>query len=208
MRIRYALSGAASFEAHVRKSRFLALAQPIRTAQDAAAFLTAHTQADATHHCWAYRVGDLYRFHDDGEPGGTAGRPILHAIDNQQCDCVVVLVVRWFGGVKLGTGGLARAYGGTAAQCLRLAEKTALVDEVCIECCCPFAEMALARARLGGFAARIVKERFDTQGVVWQLMLPRDAAAGFLAAFLQITRGRGRARINDGSDVDDGAAVV
>jgi len=199
MQMRYTLSGPASFEAMVRKSRFLALAQPIRTVEDAAAFLTAHVQADATHHCWAYRVGDRYRFYDDGEPGGTAGRPILQAIDSQQCDRVVVLVVRWFGGVKLGTGGLARAYGGTSAQCLRLTEKTVLVDEARVDCRCLFADVALVRARLAGFDARIVEEQFDAQGAVWQLMLPRAQAAGFLAAFLQLTRGRGKARIHDGA---------
>jgi len=201
--MRYTLNGPASLEAIVRKSRFLALAQPIQSVEDAAPFLAAHTQPDATHHCWAYRIGDRYRFHDDGEPGGTAGRPILQAIDSQQCDRVVVLVVRWFGGVKLGTGGLARAYGGTAAQCLRLAEKIVLVDEVRVDCRCAFGDVALVRARLVGFDARIVEEQFDAQGVVWRLVLPRAQADGCLAAFLQLTRGQGRARIHDGSDDGD-----
>jgi len=205
MHTRYALSGPASLEATVRKSRFLALAQPIRSVQDAAAFLAAHVHADATHHCWAYRVGDRYRFYDDGEPGGTAGRPILQAIDSQRCDRVVVLVVRWFGGVKLGTGGLARAYGGTAAQCLRLADKTVLVEQVRVDCRCPFADVALVRARLAGFDARIVAEQFDAQGAVWQLALPRAQLAGCLAALLQLTRGQGRVRIHDSGD-DGGAA--
>ena len=75
---------------------------------------------DATHHCWAYRIGPAYRFGDDGEPGGTAGAPILRAIEGQGVDRVMVVVVRFYGGVKLGTGGLARAYGGTAAECLRM----------------------------------------------------------------------------------------
>ncbi len=89
----------------------------------------------ATHNCWAYRIGQDYRFNDDGEPGGTAGRPILQAIEGQGVDRVVVVVTRWYGGIKLGAGGLARAYGGTAAECLRLAERTPLVvmrDCVCV----------------------------------------------------------------------------
>jgi len=184
----------------VRKSRFLARAQPIRSVQDAMGFLTAQTLPDATHHCWAYRLGQVYRFHDDGEPGGTAGRPILQAIDGQQCDRVVVLVVRWFGGVKLGTGGLVRAYGGTAAQCLRLAEKIEIVDYVNADCHCPFSDVALVRARLHGFAARITQEDFNAQGARWHLELPRAQASDFLQAFLQLTRGQGRVQIHDGHD--------
>jgi len=195
--MRYTLCTSASFEAVVRKSRFLALARTIDSPQAAMDFLAAHRLSDASHHCWAYRLDAVYRFHDDGEPGGTAGRPILQAIDSQQCDHIVVLVIRWFGGVKLGTGGLMRAYGGTAAQCLRLAEKTVLVDEVRVDCRCPFADMALVRARLSGFDARIGAEKFDTQGAVWQLMLPRAQAHAFLAAFSQLTRGQGRAQMHD-----------
>jgi len=197
---RYVLRGLARLETQVRKSRFLALAQPVRSTDEAMAFLATQRYADATHHCWAYRVDDHYRFYDDGEPGGTAGRPILQAIDGQQCDRVVVVVVRWFGGVKLGTGGLARAYGGTAAQCLRLAEKTVLVDTVRVDCTCAFADMALVRARLGGFDAHIVQEQFDAHGVVWCMELPRARVHAFVAALMQLTRGQCGVQIGDGSD--------
>ena len=82
-------------------------------------FFAANSDPEATHNCWAYKIGQEYRFNDDGEPGGTAGRPILQAIEGQGMDRVAVLVVRWFGGVKLGAGGLVRAYGGCAANCGR-----------------------------------------------------------------------------------------
>ena len=72
-------------------------------------FFAANSDPEATHNCWAYKIGQEYRFNDDGEPGGTAGRPILQAIEGQGMDRVAVLVVRWFGGVKLGAGGLVRA---------------------------------------------------------------------------------------------------
>jgi putative IMPACT (imprinted ancient) family translation regulator len=68
-----------------------------------------------------------YRSSDDGEPAGTAGRPILAAIDGQGFDRVMVVVTRWFGGIKLGAGGLVRAYGGAAAECLRTAPRVPLV---------------------------------------------------------------------------------
>src|SRR5690625_4405222 len=130
----YTLKGPAQWEENIRRSRFLALADSVQTPEQAMAFIEAHSVPDATHNCWAYLIGDEYRFSDDGEPGGTAGRPILQAIQGQQCDQTVVLVIRWFGGTKLGTGGLVRAYGGCAAQCLRLADKTELVERCLIRC--------------------------------------------------------------------------
>jgi len=193
MSTRYVLTGLSRYEAFIRKSRFLALAQAIDTADAALAFFAAYTEPGATHHCWAYRVGDTYRFFDDGEPGGTAGRPILQAIDGQHCDRIAVLVIRWFGGVKLGTGGLMRAYGGTAAQCLRLAGKTAWIDYAQVDCHCPFADIARVRARLADFGAHIVREDFDPQGAVWRIATPRPNTADFIHAMTQWTRGQGKA---------------
>jgi len=92
----------------IRKSRFLAKAAPVASADEAQAFIQTVSDPDATHNCWAWKVGSQYRFSDDGEPGGTAGRPMLTAIEGQDCDQVVVVVTRWFGGIQLGTGGLAR----------------------------------------------------------------------------------------------------
>jgi hypothetical protein len=88
---------------------------------------SARSPTDATHNCWAWRIGGDYRSSDDGEPAGTAGRPILAAIDGQGFDRVMVVVTRWFGGIKLGAGGLVRAYGGAAAECLRTAPRVPLV---------------------------------------------------------------------------------
>ena len=188
----WTLAGLAEYQEDIKKSRFLALAEPIRSMDDAAAFLAANRWPDATHHCWAWRLGASYRFNDDGEPGGTAGRPILQAVEGQDCDRVVVLVVRWFGGVKLGTGGLVRAYGGVAAQCLRLAEKIVLVDEVMVECDCTFADMARVRARLEGAGARIEDERFTAVGVVWRLAIARDHRVRLQDLYTDLTRGQGR----------------
>ena len=81
----------------------------------------------ASHNCFAYRIGPSVRFSDDGEPGATAGRPILSAIEGEGLDCVLVLVRRWFGGTKLGTGGLIRAYGGAALEVLRACERAEVV---------------------------------------------------------------------------------
>jgi uncharacterized YigZ family protein len=116
-------------EERVERSRFLALVEPVTDAAGAAAFLAA-TRAGhhkATHHCSAWRTGlpggSSWGAADDGEPSGSAGLPILKAIEGSGLSDVVVVVVRWFGGVKLGTGGLVRAYGGVAARALVQVER-------------------------------------------------------------------------------------
>ena len=187
----YTLTGRASYQEDIKKSRFIVLAEAVQSPADALQFFSAHGVADATHNCWAYRIGSEYRYNDDGEPGGTAGRPILQAIEGQDCDRVAVLVVRWFGGIKLGPGGLIRAYGGTAAQCLRLAGKTEIIDEVMVACRCRYADMARIQSRFAAFQARIVSERFDGNGVLWQLAVARSREKCLSELFSDLTRGQG-----------------
>lgn len=114
-------------------SRFLALAYPVETldqVKDIVAGLKKQYH-DARHHCFAYRLGyqgDVWRASDDGEPSGSAGRPILGQIDSLGLSDVLVVVVRWFGGIKLGIPGLIRAYKSSSADALSqatLIEKTA-----------------------------------------------------------------------------------
>src|SRR4249919_855167 len=124
----YTLAAPARFVLEVKKSRFLAQATAVETPTQALAWLAQISDPDATHNCWAYRVGSAYRFSDDGEPGGTAGRPILSAIEGQGIDRVIVVVTRWYGGINLGAGGLVRAYGGAAAECLRTAARREVID--------------------------------------------------------------------------------
>ncbi|XVF61532.1 hypothetical protein PTKIN_Ptkin08bG0136800 [Pterospermum kingtungense] len=109
----------ATFEKETKKSKFIAIAGPISNEQSAQSFLNRVKDPRATHNCWAYKVGDQYRSNDDGEPSGTAGKPIHSAIVSSGLDRVMVVVIRYFGGIKLGTGGLVRAYGGVASECLR-----------------------------------------------------------------------------------------
>ncbi len=113
----------ARVEVRVQGSRFVAAAFPVTTAPDADRLLGEERGRyhDATHHCYAYRLGPdggKVRTADDGEPSGTAGRPILAAIERAGVTNVLVVVTRYFGGVKLGTGGLARAYGGAPRAAL------------------------------------------------------------------------------------------
>jgi len=113
----------AEFRHKIERSDFLGLAFPIGGDD---AFFAELTRAqkrwfDATHHCWAFRLfaGQRARSSDAGEPSGTAGKPILSAIEGAELFDVAVVVVRWFGGLKLGTGGLGRAYRESAAETLR-----------------------------------------------------------------------------------------
>jgi uncharacterized YigZ family protein len=186
----FTLTGPAHFEDEIRKSRFLALAAPASSVAQATGFVAANHAPDATHNCWAYKLGDTYRFNDDGEPGGTAGRPILQAIEGQQCDHVVVLVIRWFGGVKLGTGGLVRAYGGTAAQCLRLADKKQVVARVQLRCRCLFSDIARVQSKFPAYAVSVMREEFDAHGVDWLLCLPQSQAHEFGRFLSNASRGQ------------------
>ena len=187
----YQLDGLYQYEEDIKKSRFLALAAPIQSAEEALEFVQQHGVPDATHNCWAYKLGDEYRFNDDGEPGGTAGRPMLQAIEGQDCDRAVVLVIRWYGGVKLGTGGLMRAYGGVAASCLRLAPKSPIVALQMVQCSCEYSESDLVRSRFTQFQAQVLSEVFGATGVEWVLAMPLDQVESFATSFSNWTRGQG-----------------
>jgi uncharacterized YigZ family protein len=190
----HTLVAACRHEESIKKSRFLAQAAPVASPEQALAFVREVSAADATHNCWAYRIGQDYRFNDDGEPGGTAGRPILQAIEGQGCDRVAVLVTRWYGGIKLGAGGLVRAYGGTAAECLRRAERVPIVAMARLGLRCDFAELALLKARLKDLQAEVEHETFGADGVELQLRLPDSRVAEACLRISDISRGRSDAR--------------
>ena len=178
----------------IKKSRFLALAAPVASPEQALAFVRDVSEPTATHNCWAYRIGQDYRFNDDGEPGGTAGRPILQAIEGQEMDRVVVVVTRWYVGIKLGAGGLVRAYGGTAAECLRRAERVPLVAMARLGVHCDFAELALLKARLKELQAEVEQEVFGADGVDLQLRLPDSLVVEAQLRISDISRGRSTAK--------------
>ena len=195
MSTRFTLSAEALLQQDVRKSRFLARAAPVESVDAALAFFARVREPDATHNCWAYRIGASYRFNDDGEPGGTAGRPILQAIDGQAIDHVAVVVARWFGGIKLGAGGLVRAYGGAAAECLRLAAKSPLVERVVVVVRCDFAAAGALRSRLAEYEAAKREERADADGVELAIELPAARLDALTQLVRDLTRGRGHVTV-------------
>ncbi len=168
------LATAVSHSLEIKHSRFIAHAAPITDPGAALQFLQQVAVPDATHNCWAYRHGNDYRSSDDGEPAGTAGRPILAAIDGQGFDRVMVVVIRWYGGIKLGAGGLVRAYGGTAAECLRLAPRQPLIALADLDVHAPFEDLGTLHAALAAHLAEKQAETFTPSGVSLHLRLPAD----------------------------------
>jgi len=178
------------YREEIRKSRFIALAAPVNSAAQAQAFIAMQSDASASHNCWAWKVGQQYRFSDDGEPGGTAGRPILAAIEAQEIDQVAVLVIRFYGGIQLGTGGLARAYGGSANKCLQAAARRELIARVPYRCHCLFAELPVLKARLAEFDTLLEDEHYDASGAELHLALPAARVAELQRLLADISRGR------------------
>ena len=144
----FTIASEVTFEEEIKKSRFQALAVPVANEQDVKDFLEMSKDVSTTHQCWAWKIGHNVRFNDDGEPSGTAGRPILATIEGNELSNILVLVNRWYGGVKLGTGGLVRAYGGCAGQCLLLAEKIELIEKKKVSFSCQFNEWAIFQYEL------------------------------------------------------------
>lgn len=163
----------------IKKSRFLTRCFPIASVSEAENILASIRQEEATHHCFAWKFYQNYRFNDDGEPTGTAGKPILNAIEGRNCDCVLVAVTRWFGGIKLGTGGLVRAYGGGASRALQKADLIELVEWESLTFHCPFHLLPIVENEIENFSATIVNRNFDGSGCLVLLRLPKTAVASF-----------------------------
>lgn len=190
----FTLASKCEHSLEVKQSRFLATGFPISEIDHAMHFLEQTRYQVATHHCWAYKLGSHYRFSDDGEPAGTAGRPILSAIEGQQLDAVMVIVTRWYGGINLGTGGLVRAYGGAAAECLRLAERKPLLHWLEAELQCDFALTGHVHQLLQQYQAEKIDESFNESG--WQLhfRIPAQYLAAITTKINDVSRGTATVR--------------
>ncbi len=193
--MRHTLAAAHSFELLVKKSRFLAQAVPVETPERAMEQLATLSDPGATHNCFAYRIGDQYRFSDDGEPGGTAGRPILVAIEGRGLDGVLVVVTRWYGGIKLGAGGLARAYGGSASECLRTAPTRVVRARVRVLLEASFADLGAVYAVLERQRAERLGETYRADGVAVEAELDERELEALAVALADATRGKVAPRV-------------
>ena len=135
----FTLSHPAHSELLVKKSRFIGCVQPVADRAAALAIVAAlrNEHPAAAHVCWALMAGGQSAANDDGEPGGTAGRPMLEVLRHQQLEGVLATVVRYFGGIKLGAGGLVRAYTDAVAQACAGAALVPLVRQRQLQCTVP-----------------------------------------------------------------------
>ena len=184
------------FEEDIKKSRFQAIAAPVENEQAVKAFLDKHLDISTTHQCWAWKIGHNVRFNDDGEPSGTAGRPILATIEGNELTNVIVLVNRWYGGIKLGTGGLVRAYGGCAGQCLLLAEKIELIEKKNVKFNCIFSEWSIFQYELNQQHVEYT-EQYTAEGVEVIARLQLHQIEPLAEKIQHVTRGRESLKVMD-----------
>lgn len=176
----------------IKGSRFLADLAPAADEATALGFVeqVRRRAPDASHHCWAFRLaGGRERSDDDAEPGGTAGAPILRHLQGAGLVDVVAVVTRWFGGTKLGRGGLARAYGAATAAAIDEASVVVRPALTWLEVVHDYDLSGQVDAVLAGHGAEVVDADYGTQ-VVLRLTVPRRAATDFAAALSEATAGR------------------
>ena len=195
------IRGAERAEIKVKGSRFIAEAVPVSSENDALSRIEEIRRREhaATHHCTAYRIGptgEVYRYNDDGEPSGTAGMPILRQLEGRELSNVLVVVTRYFGGTKLGTGGLARAYAEAAAVVL---DRTKLIEHVISErvnVSFNYEDTAPAMQTIERYAAKVLDSRY-THRTELMLAVPRSRADAFAEAFTDALGGRGEIGMPD-----------
>ena len=179
-----------TYQEEIKKSRFIAMAAPAHDVDEAMSFLDSNRQPQANHNCWAYKIGDLYRFSDDGEPGGTAGKPIFNAIESKSIDQAVILVIRYFGGIKLGTGGLVRAYGGVAAVCLDKADKIEIVHRKQVTLHLGFDQTGAVYSLIERYGAEKTEETYSNQGISISLTLKENEIPSFSEKLTDLCKGK------------------
>ena len=178
-----------------RGSRFIGEAFPVTTEAEAEARLDAVRKREyaATHWCWAWRLGlegDAFRTSDDGEPSGSAGAPILRQIDARDLTNTLVVVTRYYGGTKLGVGGLVRAYGEAASDALDAARTVEHVVRVSVRLRFAYDDTSPAMHTVNRFDAEIAEQHY-TANTELVVRVRRSEAEALRAAFVEALGGRG-----------------
>lgn len=189
------LSGPVLAETEVHSSRFICALSPVSDEAEAHAFIQTQREAypDATHHCWAFLVGPpassrKVGFSDDGEPHNSAGRPMLNVLSHCGVGDLVAVVIRYFGGTKLGRGGLVRAYGGAVQHALQDAPLSEKVDWVMLRVTLDYALVGAVERLYPGFEVEILGQEFGAQ-VVQQVRVPRPGLPQLEQALADASRG-------------------
>ncbi|MGD9899831.1 MAG: YigZ family protein [Calditrichaceae bacterium] len=179
----------ADAEIKVKGSRFIATVFHAETKESAEEqyLLLKKKNYNATHNCFAYRIDDnLFRYSDDGEPSGTAGKPILQTIDGQNIYEVLCVVTRYFGGTKLGTGGLIRAYSDAAAEALKQLRLKVKVRAEIIRLGLHYEQENIIRNLLNEFNGKIVGSDYTDQ-IKMDVSIPESLRRNFEERLTEIT---------------------
>jgi uncharacterized YigZ family protein len=182
----------------VKGSRFIAYAFPVQTPDQVAAERAKLRKLlhNASHHCYAFRLGpnaDQIRFHDDGEPSGTAGQPILRHIEARNLTNVLVIVVRYFGGTKLGTGGLIRAYGAASEAVLERAPSREVIIRTPLRIQFDYADTSPALHTLSQFDTTVMETLYGTKTEM-VIAIRQSQLEAFVQQFTEALSGRGEAK--------------
>ncbi|MGI5489189.1 YigZ family protein [Microtetraspora malaysiensis] len=196
-------------ETEVRRSRFICALAPVGTEEEAKAFIAERRRlyGDATHNCTAYVLGDrVQKADDDGEPGGTAGTPMLEVLNRRGFADVVAVVTRYFGGVLLGAGGLVRAYGGAVGETLDRAVSVRMVPATIMSVVIDHAHAGRLEndLRVSPYPVRAVDYGAD---VTFEVAVADDALDGFAGWLAGVTAGRAIALPGEGVHLREDAAV-
>lgn len=171
------------------RSKFLAFAVPVRTAEEALERVGEYQKEffDARHVCWAYRLGptgEEYRSNDNGEPSGTAGKPILGQMISAGLSDILIVVVRYFGGVKLGTSGLIVAYRTAAAEAISSAEVITRTVEECISFRFTYEQMNLVMKVIKDMDINIVSQEYENLDVLMTVSMRKSLIPQFKPRFI------------------------
>ncbi len=185
----------ARVEEAILRSRFITTAAPVTNVDEAKAFI-AEIRAefpDATHNCYAFAAGPpgstaMAGMSDDGEPSGTAGRPMLAVVLGSGIGDLAVVVTRYFGGTKLGTGGLVRAYSGGVKAVLEVLPVREKVTYTTVLASGPYSCVTPVERLLPDHEATILNRDFAAD-VTWQIQVPEEKAAGLVAALVELSHG-------------------
>jgi len=182
-------------EETIKRSRFIATLAHAFTEEEAKAFISIIKKEfpDATHHCWAYVAGppgDTARIgmSDDGEPHGTAGKPILTVLLHSEIGEIVAVVTRYFGGTKLGKGGLVRAYSGSVKNALAGLPAKVKRDVITLTAILDYSRIIAVKQMIESFNSEIIEETYEAD-VSFKIELPKNNKDRFIRAITDLTGG-------------------
>ena len=186
-------------ELKIKGSLFIGEAEPVESVEQAEVFLAKvkKREYNATHHCWAYVIGadgKAFRFNDDGEPSGTAGQPILRQINGAGITNAIVVVTRYYGGTKLGTGGLIRAYGDASKEVLAACEVKEVIMRQPVRVVFEYDDTSVAMHTIQNFDIVIQSSNYNERTEL-ELEVRASEIDAFKETFVDRLRGRAQVKI-------------